>query len=159
MDVEEGSSYVSPFSLDHAKPPLDKLELCERGGVSRSKPNPFSGSQVNPPLPVGAPNLCISSSYMRSCSAWAMAQSLASSCSAVVRKPSCSCWLTNLPAFALPLAHPSVMLFRRDAASAMTLRMSMPRCTGRAPPRRCPPSLALTLELVVRLRFSAAILA
>ena len=146
---------ATSLSFDHASPD----EFCDgdavREGGLLSNWSPFWGSQLRPPFPVGAPSRCISSSYMRSCSACAIAQSLASSCSALVRKPSCSCWLTSLPASELPLAHPSVILLRRDAASAITLRMSMSCLPGRVPPRRWPPALAL----VVALRFSAAVLA
>lgn len=83
----------SPPSFDHSRPD-DELGAGEdvREGGLLSKERPFVGSQLNPPSPVGFPNLCISSSYMRSCSARAIAWSLASSCSARVLKPSCSCW-------------------------------------------------------------------
>ena len=117
-----------PPSLDQSKPDeeVGAGDAVREGGLL-SNDKPFSGSQLNPPCPVGAPSLCISSSYMRSCRARAMAMSLASSCSAWVLNPSCSCWCTSLPASALLLAHPSVILVLLDAASAMTFRMSTPR--------------------------------
>jgi hypothetical protein len=59
-----------PASFDQANPADDDDDgLGVLEGRSRSKDNPFWGSQARPPFPVGAPNLCISSSYMRSCSA------------------------------------------------------------------------------------------
>jgi hypothetical protein len=122
-------------SLGQSKPDneLGAGEAVRDGGLLNDRP--FSRSQLSPPSPVGRPNLCISSSYMRSCKALAMAISFASSCSAVVRNPSCSCWWPSLPASTLLLAHPSVMLFLLDAASAMTLRISTPRVVD-VPPKR-----------------------
>lgn len=90
--------------------------------------------------PAGNPAFLASSSCTSSHNASAMARSLASSSSALVRNPLFFASSTAISSPCLVLdAQPCVMVSLRAAASAMTCRISVPRMTGAPPSLRPEP--------------------
>lgn len=110
-----------------------------RGGVSVLGPAGFSwlGGTYE------VPYFSRSSSWINSMKAWRIACSFASSSSAFVRKPFLDASSASSVLRSVPEAQPWVTSIRRWAASARTLRMSVPRRTG-APPSLFPEFLART---------------
>lgn len=109
-------------------------------GLDTGSPNckPFSGVQVRPPSSLGVPyisfSFLVSSSSINSIKAFMIARSLASSSSDLVLNPLLSdCFCAAFSTSLLPEPHPSVILLRLLAASAITFRMSVPGATADPP--------------------------
>lgn len=86
-----------------------------------------------------------SSSWISSMKAWRIASSFASSSSAFVLNPFRDASSASSVLLSVPEAHPLVTSARRCAASALSLRTSVPRSTG-APPSRFPEFLERILR-------------